>query len=350
MNLKPTPPLGRPGRRWAPILGAFLLLSLANPSATWAAVPANAGANAQKLLQYTNGERSAREMNSLSRSGSLDSTAQRWADHLASEARMYHSSDPAKGSGFNWRAENLAYWEGSEPFAAEKIHSWWMNSKVHRNNIVHPGFTHVGFGMACEIHNGVPWVFAVAHFGGPSGPVQNSGAGQASGGGSTTGMTCTGGSDPPPPSTAAAEPKPSESGIEPESPAADPVKVPATTTEPAAAEPSPSPNGTGKPSSSAATSSEPKARQATASPRQQETQEPNPDGSPSPEAAAAPAEEPPAPAAAQLRSDNAGAAEPANGPLWILAGLVVCAMAVSARRRSRPRPKHAASRRRLPWK
>lgn len=328
----------------------FLLLSLTSPSAAWAAVPANAEGNAQKLLQYTNAERSVREMNSLSRSGSLDSTAQKWAEHLASEARMYHSSDPAKGSGFNWRAENLAYWEGSEPFAAEKIHSWWMNSKVHRNNIVHPGFTHMGFGMACEIHDGVPWVFAVAHFGGPSGPVQNSDAGQASGGGSTTGMTCTGSSDPPPPATAvAAQPEPSESGIEPESPAAEPAEPPAA---PSGSHPQPSPStpGTGKPSPAAAIDSEPEDRQPTGSQGPQESQEPNPDGSPSPEASAAAVEEPTPPAGTQLQSDNIGSVEPVNGPLWVLSGLAVCALAVSARRRNRPRPKHAASRRRLPWK
>lgn len=329
------------GFRWllAPALAsACLLLMLVGQPAAWAAMPARAAANSEKLLHYTNAERSARNLDQVSRSAGLDATAQRWAEHLASEARMYHSSDPAKGSGFNWRAENLAYWEGHEPFAAEKIHSWWMNSTVHRNNIVHPGFTHVGFGMACEIHDGVPWVFAVAHFGGPSGPVQASSPGQASGGGSTSGMTCGGGSDPAPPP--APEPTAEHDGpgsderarLAPE-PEDDPEDGPET-------DPSESP--------APATGGEPRqAASPTASRKAGSSTTPAPGGSPSPQPPAAVIERgPPPAAAAQLRSENLGAAERADGPLWIVAGLLACALAISSRRRTRWRPKHTASRRR----
>lgn len=304
-------------------------------------MPARAAANSKTLLHYMNAERSARDLDGVSRSASLDATAQKWAEHLASEARMYHSSDPAKGSGFNWRAENLAYWEGHEPFAAEKIHSWWMNSRVHRNNVVHPGFTHVGFGMACEIHDGVPWVFAVAHFGGPSGPVQSSDPGQASGGGSTSGMTCGGDSgsdsDPLPAPQPAAEDDGSgsnETDRIASAPADEPVAGPETDLSDTPA---------------SATGDEMRtAKRPPASQKAGSSTTPTPAGSTSPQPPAAAIEEdPPPPTAAQLHSENLGVAEQADGPVWIVAGLLACALAVSARRRTRWQPKHTASRRRL---
>lgn len=351
-HLRKLRPNGRPRVTAVAMAAACALLLWSLPGAAWAAIPANAGTNSQKLLQYTNAERSARNLGGLSRSGSLDSTAQRWAEHLASEARMYHSSDPAQGTPYNWRAENLAYWEGHEPFAAEKIHSWWMNSTVHRNNIVHPGFTHVGFGMACQIHNGTPWVFAVAHFGGPSGPIENSGNGQASGGGSTAGMTCSAGGSPSQDSRPAADPPPP-----PQAPATSDRSQPASGTadqdedKPVAKSPpanSSSPAaGPAQPSSAPARSSNPKDPDADeAGP--QTTATAGPEGSPSPQSSpAGAADEPPQTTAAQLQSETLGAAQPTNAPLWIVGGLLACALAVSVRRRGRPQPKHSSPRRRL---
>ncbi|MEX2587065.1 MAG: CAP domain-containing protein [Actinomycetota bacterium] len=333
------PPPVRHIRHCTAALGALcLLLWMLNPPAAWAAVPANAGTNSQKLLQYMNAEHSARDLDGMSRSASLDATAQKWAQHLASEARMYHSSDPAKGAPFNWRAENLAYWEGHEPFAAEKIHNWWMNSKVHRNNIVHPGFTHVGFGMACEIHDGVPWVFAVAHFGGPSGPIENSDPGQASGQGSTPGMTCAGGSssepDPPPPPEPAAEPGPSQPGKTTDNSAGELIDQMEANPEPT---PPDSPaTGAADPSRSAPPVAKPKA-----------SASPSPQTSSSPDAAPAAEAGPPQATAAQLQGEQLGAVEQANGPLWIVAGLFSCGVAIGIGRRSRWQPKHSASRRHL---
>lgn len=70
--------------------------------------------------------------------------AQAWADRLASEGRLYHSTIP-QGIGVRWchLAENV----GSGA-SIESVQRAYMNSSVHRTNIVSPLPNGVGVGVA----------------------------------------------------------------------------------------------------------------------------------------------------------------------------------------------------------
>lgn len=355
------------------VISTALLLSLV-PGRALAAVPDNAGATAQALLSYANAERSSRGLGALSRSGSLDRTAQSWAEHLASEGRMYHMSDPARGSGFNWRGENLAYWQGSPGLSAETMHrQMWMPSRSHRDNILHSGFTHMGVGAACQFHDGVPWIFVVVHFGGPSGPVQNSSSGSVSGNGSTPLLTCGGDSAPPAPPPAPLPPPAAPAGASDagsgdgddpvptdnsagrliqqlKSDAAEPEPAPSKSARSNPAAP-PDPDtgnkqsaksGSGTSSTSAGPVTEPaEVENATGEPSppgQLEEVKPEPAGG---DGDLSPAADGPN----RIEGTALGATEETSSPLWIATGIFGLALALSVQRR-RPRwtPRHATKR------
>ncbi|MGQ0678515.1 MAG: CAP domain-containing protein [Actinomycetota bacterium] len=133
------------------------------------AASSDAGYNSGRILELMNAERSARGVRPVARDPSLDQAAQRWATKLAAEGRMYHSTSYAGlSAGYRSAAQNLAWHDDS--LTAGAAHDLWMNSGVHRKNLLDPDFSHVGIAMACSAQSGRAYVMAVVEFGGDGSP------------------------------------------------------------------------------------------------------------------------------------------------------------------------------------
>ncbi len=121
------------------------------------AAPAASGNNAfaSRLFALTNQARANAGLSQLRGSGCAQSVANRWANRMAEEQRMYHQDMSAIGNACpGWRrvGENVAYGNVS----ADTIFSMWMNSAGHRANILRPEFNQVAI-SAVQDGNGVWW-------------------------------------------------------------------------------------------------------------------------------------------------------------------------------------------------
>ena len=94
-----------------------------------------------------NKDRSAAQVSTLNTQRDAQLKAQSWADRLARENRLYHST-LSSGIGVRWCSlgENVGY--ASSISAAETA---FMSSAIHRANIVSKTWNGVGVGVA---HNG----------------------------------------------------------------------------------------------------------------------------------------------------------------------------------------------------
>ncbi|MGK2959282.1 MAG: CAP domain-containing protein [Acidimicrobiales bacterium] len=115
--------------------------------------PAGGNQIANDLMNRINGERAARGVGPLAWDENLAAGARDWAMEM-SRSGMRHS--PASGQNYG---ENIQYLSGATSGA---LHSKWMNSNAHRDNIVWPAYGSVGIGLYCA-PDGVVW--AVERFG-----------------------------------------------------------------------------------------------------------------------------------------------------------------------------------------
>lgn len=146
-----------------------------------AATPALAGDadeipfNAAKIHEYHNAERAARGLGGLARDPRMDSHAQQLAESLAARGVLEHSQSIARSIGYASGGQNLVHRAPS--INASQANYMWMTSDNHRRNILNPGFTNVGIGLACSTASGRPFPVAVVDFGGtglhPEIPPQN---------------------------------------------------------------------------------------------------------------------------------------------------------------------------------
>ena len=106
----------------------------------------------QILLENMNQARLQQGLSALSIDAGLAQAAQRHADLMVESGMLEHQlpGEPglaercnAAGGHFSSIAENIA--EGG---SLKDIHASWMQSQAHRDNIVTPGFTAVGIGVA----------------------------------------------------------------------------------------------------------------------------------------------------------------------------------------------------------
>lgn len=106
--------------------------------------PARADAgDASRLLSLTNQVRSSRGLGSLTVDAELSAVAQRWATTLAAQGVLSHNSSlPSQVRGWKSLGENVGV--GG---TVDAIHSGFLASPTHLENLVDPAFTRVGFGI-----------------------------------------------------------------------------------------------------------------------------------------------------------------------------------------------------------
>lgn len=154
-----------------PVLRLLCLAALLLPMSL-VAVPAHASDadeipfNTAKILEFHNAERAARGVGPLARDPRMDQHAQQLADSLAARGVLEHTPSYARTIGYPAGGQNLVYRGPS--MNASQANYLWMVSDNHRKNLLNPGFTHAGIGIACSRASGRPYPVAVVDFGGNS--------------------------------------------------------------------------------------------------------------------------------------------------------------------------------------
>jgi hypothetical protein len=128
------------------------------------------------LLSDTNGSRAANGVAGLSLNEQLDAAAQASADDMVARNYWSHNTpdgDPpwiwvnAQGYSYQKLGQNLATGFSNEQSTIDG----WMNSPPHRENLLDPSFTQVGFGFANNPNytsaGGGPMTIVVAFYGQP---------------------------------------------------------------------------------------------------------------------------------------------------------------------------------------
>jgi len=114
-------------------------------------------ADEKTLLELLNKSRAAKKLPALKPNAILTRVARAHSANMLKQEKMAHVLDgknPGQrthAAGYNYKSvgENVAFSEskGAEVPLAD-IHTGWMNSKVHRDNILAPRFEEVGLGVA----------------------------------------------------------------------------------------------------------------------------------------------------------------------------------------------------------
>lgn len=130
------------------------------PAPAVAASGAPSSSGAQALFAALNGARAGAGLPPLAYNDSLASVAQSWSAHMSTTSMAHNPSVSAQiPPGWSAWGENVAF-AGGYPDLAGTIHSNWMNSPGHRENILRPGFTQVGIGYHVDAA-GTAWATQV---------------------------------------------------------------------------------------------------------------------------------------------------------------------------------------------
>jgi uncharacterized protein YkwD len=109
---------------------------------------------AADLFHRLNDERAARSIPPLTWDPTLGNYAEVWSVNMAGNGFRHSAIGNLLGP-YNFVGENIA--AGSAGTTAGSLHDAWMHSDGHRQNILNPGFTHVGVGVYCSV-NGSMWL------------------------------------------------------------------------------------------------------------------------------------------------------------------------------------------------
>ena len=162
---------------------ALTLLLIASPLAAARLPPALAPLPEHdlegRLLELTNAERAGAELQPVQASSVLAQAARHHAEEMVRLAYLSHVSPTPERRNLEDRirlvggthvavGENLALVSIRDPGVANRIIDGWMASPGHRANLLQPGWTHVGFGLA---ETGDGRVYAVQVFAGDPNPM-----------------------------------------------------------------------------------------------------------------------------------------------------------------------------------
>lgn len=170
----------RPSRRVGAVGAALLAWTLLLPPAL-AEVPADIEALREQALALVNEAREEEGLEPLELGGDLTEAAQAHASDMLERGYYAHESPEGDtvqdryldAGGGRWQvvAENIARCLGCEPPVGEEriegLHGGWMDSPPHRENILAPGLSGFGFGVAAGEEGRL---YAVQTFAGPGVP------------------------------------------------------------------------------------------------------------------------------------------------------------------------------------
>lgn len=149
-------------------LAAASLLCLASAAQAGCTIPSGSDAMQKELLTHLNAERKARGLPALVLSAKLDKAAQGHACDNAKRKSISHTSSDGgtlktrlRKAGYSFRtaAENTGRGFATGKRAVE----WWMNSPMHKDNILLRKAREVGVGIAVSPapDNKLHWIIVV---------------------------------------------------------------------------------------------------------------------------------------------------------------------------------------------
>jgi uncharacterized protein YkwD len=112
---------------------------------------ANASSFASQVISLVNQQRAANGLGALTSQSQLTAAAQRhsldmgcafFLSHTGSDGSSPYSRIVDSGYPVNWWGENVAAGYST----AQAVMDAWMNSQVHRDNILNPNYTEIGIG------------------------------------------------------------------------------------------------------------------------------------------------------------------------------------------------------------
>lgn len=124
------------------IVGTAMLTAVVGFVPATSAGAANAGA-ASQFISLTNSLRAGRGLPALQVDGTLTAKAQGWAQYMADNNVLTHSSITS-GLPSGWRRVGENVGRGGD---VNSVHNAFVASASHMANLVDPGFTHVGVGV-----------------------------------------------------------------------------------------------------------------------------------------------------------------------------------------------------------
>jgi len=140
----------------SPLLAAFLAYALAGSVSLVGAEPALATTTPrQQMLALTNQSRADHHVPRLKLNTRLSKMATRHSRQMAQQNTLFHTANiPGELRHWHWSVwgENVGMTTDTLP----TLETAFMNSPVHRENILNRRFTHVGIGVAHI--NGAYWV------------------------------------------------------------------------------------------------------------------------------------------------------------------------------------------------
>ena len=128
---------GRRGRTVTLAIGIVAALALLGVSCT-------RNAQAFESASRVNGTRTSAGLGKLTIDDTLVNKAQAWAERMAAAGSISHSH-LADGAGDNWSTLGENVGMGA---TVEQVHSMFMNSPAHRDNIVNGRYDRIGTGVA----------------------------------------------------------------------------------------------------------------------------------------------------------------------------------------------------------
>jgi uncharacterized protein YkwD len=110
----------------------------------------------QRILDLTNEARAKEKLSPVKVNATLLKAARAHAANMAKQHKMEHELDnvnPAQRiekAGYDYRSvgENIGF--GEKGATVEDVFKAWMESKVHRDNILSPKYDEVGLGLATD--------------------------------------------------------------------------------------------------------------------------------------------------------------------------------------------------------
>ena len=124
------------------------------------------------IIALANQDRTAQGAGTLVEDSLLDKAAQAKADDMAAKGYFAHI-DPSGNAPWVWfKKVGYYYWSAGENLAidfsdANSLNTAWMNSPLHRANIVNNSYRRVGIGIAHGTYQGKVATFIVEFFANP---------------------------------------------------------------------------------------------------------------------------------------------------------------------------------------
>lgn len=135
---------------------------------------AKKGMSIAGILKYTNIERAKAGLKPLTLNQKLSNSAISKVDDMFQLQYFEHTSPSGKTAADLVRVEGYDFQSVGENLALgdfgndQKLVQAWMNSPLHKKNILNPKFTEIGLAIAKGTYNGDTQWLAVQHFGRPS--------------------------------------------------------------------------------------------------------------------------------------------------------------------------------------